>query len=341
MKAVGYQRSLSIDDPESLIDVNVPEPDVTGHDLLVEVRAVSVNPVDTKIRKNVAPENGATKILGWDAAGIVRAVGDKVSLFKPGDRVMYAGDLQRPGTNSELHLVDERIVGRMPANLDFEAAAALPLTTITAWEMLFDRLQISRFAPSATGTLLIVGAAGGVGSVMVQLARKLTGLTVIGTASRRETQEWVRSLGADHVIDHGNPLSQELHKIGIREVDYVASLTHTDLHLPEIVASLAPQGKLGLIDDPASLNVMLLKRKSISLHWEFMYTRSMFSTADMIEQHRLLTTVAQMVEAGVLHTTLSERFGTINADNLRRAHQLLETGRARGKIVLSGFGTGQ
>lgn len=338
MKAVGYQQSLPADQLESLIDVNLPEPSATGHDLLVEVRAVSVNPVDTKIRRNVAPENGATKILGWDAAGIVRAVGDKVSLFKPGDRVMYAGDLLRPGTNSELHLVDERIVGRMPANLDFEAAAALPLTTITAWEMLFDRLQISRFGPYATGTLLVVGAAGGVGSVMVQLARKLTGLTVIGTASRPETQQWVRDLGADHVIDHTKPLSQELQKIGIPEVDYVASLTHTDLHLPEIVASLAPQGKLGLIDDPDSLDIMLLKRKSISLHWEFMYTRSMFATRDMIEQHRLLTTVAQMVEAGVLRSTLTERFGTISAANLRRAHQLVESGRARGKVVLSGFG---
>lgn len=250
---------------------------------------------------------------------------------------MYAGSLLRPGTNSELHLVDERIVGRMPANLDFEAAAALPLTTITAWEMLFDRLQISRFAPSATGTLLIVGAGGGVGSVMVQLARKLTGLRVIGTASRPETQQWVRDLGADHVISHALPLSQELQRIGIPEVDYVASLTHTDLHLPEIVAALAPQGKLGLIDDPASLDVMLLKRKSISLHWEFMYTRSMFSTEDMIEQHHLLTTAAQMIEAGVLQSTLTERFGTINAANLRRAHQLIESGRARGKIVLTGF----
>lgn len=337
MKAVGYQLCLPAEHPDSLIDFELPEPSATGHDLLVEVRAVSVNPVDTKIRRNVAPEAGVTRILGWDAAGIVRAVGDEVSLFKPGDRVMYAGDLLRPGTNSELHLVDERITGRMPANLDFEAAAALPLTSITAWEMLFDRLQISRFAPSSTGTLLIVGAAGGVGSVMVQLARKLTGLTVIGTASRSETREWVRDLGADHVIDHTHRLSDELRKIGIPQVDYVASLTHTDLHLPEIVASLAPQGKLCLIDDPATLDVMPLKQKSISLHWELMFTRSMFGTGDMIEQHRLLTTVAQMIEAGVLRSTVTERFGQINAANLRRAHQLLESVRARGKVVLSGF----
>jgi zinc-binding alcohol dehydrogenase family protein len=276
-------------------------------------------------------------VLGWDAAGVVRAVGEQVSLFKPGDRVMYAGSLLRAGTNSELHLVDERIVGHAPASLDFEAAAALPLTAITAWELLFDRLQIKPDKTAGTGTLLVIGAAGGVGSIMVQLARQLTGLTIIGTASRAETQQWVRDLGAHHVIDHARPLSQELKRIGIPQVDYVASLTHTDLHLPEIVESLVPQGKLGLIDDPESFNVLLLKRKSISLHWEFMYTRSMFQTDDMIEQHRLLTRVAQMVDAGVLKSTLTERFGTINAANLRRAHQLLESGKARGKIVLSGF----
>jgi zinc-binding alcohol dehydrogenase family protein len=338
MKAVGYKQSLPINHPESLLDVQLPDPTPTGHDLLVEARAVSINPVDTKIRSNVSPENGEIKVLGWDAAGIVRAAGEKVTLFKPGDRIMYAGSLLRPGTNSELHLVDERIVGRAPNGFDFEEAAALPLTAITAWEMLFDRLQIPRFTPMSPGTLMIVGAAGGVGSIMLQLARKLTGLIVIGTASRPETQEWVRSLGADHVINHAHPLSQELRKTGIAQVDYVASLTHTDMHLPEIVASLAPQGKLGLIDDPTSLDVMLLKRKSISLHWEFMYTRSMFNTDDIIEQHHLLNSVAQMLEAGVLRSTVTERFGTINAVNLRRAHQLVESGQARGKIVLSGFG---
>lgn len=337
MKAVGYKQSLPIDHPESLLDVQLPDPYPTGHDLLVEIRAVSINPVDTKIRVNVSPEEGEIKVLGWDAAGTVRAVGEKVTLFKPGDRVMYAGSLLRPGTNSELHLVDERIVGRAPNGFDFEEVAALPLTTITAWELLFDRLQIPRFTPTSPGTLMIVGAAGGVGSIMLQLARKLTSLTVIGSASRPETQEWVRCQGADHVINHANPLSLELEKIGIKQVNYVASLTHTDKHLPEIVASLAPQGKLGLIDDPTSLDVMLLKRKSISLHWEFMYTRSMFNTNDMIEQHHLLNSVAQMGEAGVLHSTVTERFGTINAANLRRAHQLIESGQARGKIVLSGF----
>jgi zinc-binding alcohol dehydrogenase family protein len=336
MKAVGYRKSLPIDDPDALLDIELPEPSPSGHDILVEVRAISVNPVDTKIRRSVAPPDGEAKVLGWDAAGVVRAVGDEVTLFKPGDRVMYAGSLLRPGTNSELHLVDERIVGRAPDSISFEEAAALPLTTITAWEMLFDRLQIHP-VKTFTRTLMVVGAAGGVGSIMVQLARQLTGLTVVATASRPESQEWIRKLGAHHVVNHSKPLSQELKRTGIQEVDYVASLTRTDLHLPEIVASLAPQGKLGLIDDPASLNVLLLKRKSISLHWEFMYTRSMFETPDMIEQHHLLNKVADLIDSGVLRTTLAERFGTINAANLRRAHELLESGTSRGKIVLSGF----
>jgi zinc-binding alcohol dehydrogenase family protein len=337
MKAVAYRESRPISAPEALIDVDLADPVATGHDLLVEVRAVSVNPVDTKIRRNVAPAAGETKVLGWDAAGVVRAVGDKVQLFKPGDRVMYAGSLLRPGTNSELHLVDERIVGPMPARLGFEEAAALPLTSITAWELLFDRLQV-REGKDPTAILLVVGGAGGVGSILVQLARQLTGLTVVATASRPETRAWVRELGAHHVIDHTQPLPQQLAAIGIDEVEYVASLTHTDQHLPDIVEALAPQGKLGLIDDPESFNVLLLKRKSISLHWEFMYTRSMFQTPDMSEQHQLLTRVAELIDAGVLRTTLAEHFGTINAANLRRAHALLESGKARGKIVLSGFG---
>ena len=336
MKAVAYRAALPIAAPDSLIDISLPDPVATGHDLLVEVHAVSVNPVDTKIRGGVAPPAGEAKVLGWDAAGVVRAVGDRVQLFKPGDRVMYAGSLQRPGTNSELHLVDERIVGHAPASLGFEAAAALPLTSITAWELLFERLQV-REHKDAAGTLLVVGAAGGVGSMLVQLARQLTGLTVVATASRPETHEWVRAQGAHHVIDHTRALSHQLRAIGIEQVEYVASLTHTGQHLAEIVESLAPQGKLALIDDPASLDVLSLKRKSISLHWEFMFTRSMFQTADMIEQHRLLTRIGQLVDSGVLRSTLAQHFGTINAANLRRAHALLESGTARGKIVLSGF----
>ncbi|GGP22062.1 zinc-binding alcohol dehydrogenase family protein [Silvimonas iriomotensis] len=337
MKAVGYFKNQDISAADSLVDLSLPDPQPGEHDLLVEVHAVSVNPVDVKIRAGVSLQNGEPKVIGWDAAGVVRAVGSKVSLFKPGDRVWYAGSLTRPGTNSELHLVDERIAGPMPVTLDFVEAAALPLTAITAWELLFDRLQVlANDAPSGN-KLLIVGAAGGVGSIMVQLARQLTGLTVIGTASRPQTQAWVTELGAHYVIDHRKPLSAELKRIGVDQVDYVASLNQTDAHFSEIVESLVPQGKLALIDDPDALDVRALKRKSLSLHWEFMFTRSMFGTADMIKQHELLTQLSKLVDAGVLRTTLAEHFGTINAANLKKAHALLESNTSRGKIVLAGF----
>lgn len=337
MKAIGYTQSLPSSDSNSLLDIQLPEPTPGPRDLLVEVRAISVNPVDTKVRQRAQPAEGQHKVLGWDAAGVVRAVGSEVSLFKPGDKVWYAGDLTRPGSNAELQLVDERIVGPMPASLDFAHAAALPLTTITAWELLFDRLQVAEGNASKGQSLLIVGAAGGVGSILTQLARQLTGMTVIGTASRPETQEWVRSLGAHHVIDHRKPLSEELKRIGIGEVTHVASLNQTEQHLPEIVASLRPQGRLALIDDPENLDVRLLKQKSLSLHWEFMYTRSMFQTDDMIQQHKLLQRVAGLIDSGVLKTTLGEHFGKIDAANLRRAHALLESNTAKGKIVLEGF----
>lgn len=336
MKAVIYNESVPLGSPDALTDTTLPEAEPTGYDLLVEVHSISVNPVDTKIRGGVLPPPAVPNVLGWDASGVVRAVGDKVTLFKPGDRVMYAGSLLRAGTNSELHLVDERIVGPMPKSLSFEEAAALPLTSVTAWELLFDRLQV-REGNNPIGTLLVIGAAGGVGSILIQLARQLTGLTVVATASRPETRDWVRELGAHHVIDHTQPMPEQLRGLGIDEVDYVASLTHTDKHLAEIAQMLAPQGKLGLIDDPESLDVPILKPKSISLHWELMYTRSMYQTPDMIEQHNILARVARLVDAGVLRTTLADHFGTINAANLRRAHALIESGKARGKIVLSGF----
>ncbi|MGQ7817146.1 zinc-binding alcohol dehydrogenase family protein [Metapseudomonas furukawaii] len=337
MKAVAYFQNLPIDHPESLQDIVLPEPQPGPRDLLVEVRAISVNPVDTKVRRNAAPEAGQPRVLGWDVAGVVKAVGSEVTLFRPGDRVFYAGDLTRPGGNAEFHRVDERIVGPMPRSLDFAQAAALPLTSITAWELLFDRLQIAQGDASLGQSLLVVGAAGGVGSILVQLARQLTGLTVIGTASRPETQAWVRELGAHQVLDHRQPLAEELRRAGLSSVTHVASLTQTDQHLDQLVEALAPQGRLGLIDDPASLDVTRLKRKSLSLHWEFMYTRSMFQTPDILEQHRLLARVAQLIDAGVLKTTVGEHFGTINAANLRRAHALLESGKAKGKIVLEGF----
>ncbi|WDH54079.1 zinc-binding alcohol dehydrogenase family protein [Pseudomonas chlororaphis] len=337
MKAIAYYASLPIDDPLSLQDIELPEPLAGPRDLLVEVKAISVNPVDTKVRQNVQPEGGAAKVLGWDVAGVVKAVGSDVSLFKVGDKVFYAGSIARAGGNSELHVVDERIVGHMPKSLGFAEAAALPLTAITAWELLFERLQIAEGQTDRQQSLLIVGAAGGVGSILTQLASQLTGLKVIGSASRAETQGWVRELGADLVIDHSQPLSQELKKAGQASVTHVASLTQTDTHLDELVEALAPQGRLALIDDPKTLDVTKLKRKSLSLHWEFMYTRSLFETADMQEQHKLLNRVAELIDAGTLKTTLGEHFGTINAANLRRAHALLESGKAKGKIVLEGF----
>jgi len=338
MKAVAYRKSLPIDHADALLDVELPAPQATGRDLLVEVRAISVNPVDVKIRKNASPAEGEAKVLGWDAAGVIKAVGPDVTLFKPGDEVWYAGAINRAGTNSELHLVDERIVGHKPKNLDFAQAAALPLTAITAWELLFERLEVSRDAGATAGkSLLVIGAAGGVGSIMVQLARQLTGLTIIGTASRPETSAWIKELGAHHVIDHSKPLNEEIARLGLPPVTYVASLNQTDHHWTAITELVAPQGKIALIDDPDPIDVRMLKRKSVSLHWELMFTRSLFQTDDMQQQHQLLDDVSKLVETGAIKTTLAERFGKINAANLKRAHALLESNRAKGKIVLEGF----
>ena len=337
MKAVGYRNSLPTTDARSLIDVEIADPVPGARDLLVEIRAVSVNPVDTKVRMRAAPEPGGIKVLGWDAAGVVKAIGPSVTLFKPGDEVFYAGSIARAGTNSELHLVDERITALKPRSLNFAQAAALPLTSITAWELLFDRLGIVRGDAQRKGSLLIIGGAGGVGSIMIQLARKLTGLTVIATASRPESRDWVLKLGAHHAVDHSKPLADEVRSLGIQHVEFVASLTNSEQHLAQVAELIAPQGRYGIIDDPKTVDVMLFKRKSVSLHWEFMFTRAVFETPDMIEQHRLLTKVAEMVDAGSIRTTLSEDFGPINATNLRRAHALIESGRSTGKIVLSGF----
>ena len=337
MKAVAYYHSLPIQDPLALQDIELPEPVAGPRDLLVEVKAISVNPVDTKVRQNVQPDTGTAQVLGWDVAGVVKAVGSEVSLFKVGDRVFYAGSIARAGANSERHVVDERIVGHMPVSLGFAEAAALPLTAITAWELLFERLAVAQGNVDEQQSLLIVGAAGGVGSMLTQLAHQLTALKVIGSASRPDTQAWVRELGADVIVDHRQPLNEELKRQGIPAVTHVASLTQTDQHLDQLVEALAPQGKLALIDDPKALDITKLKRKSLSLHWEFMYTRSLFETPDMIEQHHLLNRVAALMDAGTLRTTVGEHFGTINAANLRRAHALLESGKAKGKIVLEGF----
>jgi zinc-binding alcohol dehydrogenase family protein len=337
MKAVGFYRSLPIDQADALVDVEIAKPAPTGRDLLVKIEAVSVNPVDTKVRMRGNPDPDVPRILGWDAAGTVVGVGTDCRLFKEGDTVWYAGSIARPGTDAEFHLVDERIVGRMPKSLSFVQAAALPLTTITAWEMLFDRMAIRIGKPANAGTLLIIGGAGGVGSIAIQLARRLTGLTVIATASRPETQAWCRALGAHHVVDHGKPLTEGLAALGLKSADYIFSTTQTDVHMASIIELVAPQGKFGLIDDPKVLDALPFKRKSASIHWEFMYTRPVFETADIIAQHNLLNEVSGLVDEGMIRTTLNETMGKIDAATLKRAHALIESGKAKGKVVLSGF----
>jgi zinc-binding alcohol dehydrogenase family protein len=338
MKAVGYAKSLPVTDPEALVDLTVEMPAPGPRDLRVAVKAVSVNPVDTKLRMRAHPTAGEpNKILGYDAAGVVEAVGAAVSLFKPGDEVFYAGSIARPGTNSEFHLVDERIVGRKPKSLSFAQAAALPLTSITAWEMLFDRFGVVPGKTPDGRALLVIGGAGGVGSMMIQLARKLTALTVIATASRKETRDWCLKLGADHVIDHSRPLAAQLDAIGQRQVALIAGVSGTDTSFPQIADIIAPQGKFALIDDPETLDIKPLKRKSVSVHWEAMFTRSMFETADMIAQHRLLNEVAAMIDSGLIVTTAAQELTPINAANLIKAHAQIESGTTIGKVVLSGW----
>ncbi len=337
MKAVGFTKSLPISEPEALVDLDLPKPAPGPRDLLVRVSAVSVNPVDVKRRAGGDPPAGQPKVLGFDAAGVVESTGAAAGLFKPGDAVFYAGSVERPGTNAEYHLVDERIVGRKPASLSFAEAAALPLTSITAWELLFDRFRVAPGKRADAGAILVIGGAGGVGSILIQLARRLTGLTVIATASRPETVKWCLDLGAHQVIDHTKPLAEELRRIGIPQVDYVAALTNTEQHLPAIVEVLKPQGALGMIESSKPLDLRPLMRKSASIHWEFMFTRAVFETPDMIAQHNLLNEVSALVDAGVLRTTMTQVLGRIDAAGLKRAHALIEGGRTRGKLVLEGF----
>ena len=337
MKAIGYQTPGPITRPDALQDIDLPRPQASGHDLLVEVAAVSVNPVDTKVRRNATPEAGQWKVLGWDAVGRVIETGDQVQGFAPGDAVYYAGSITRPGANSQFHLVDSRIAAHKPARLTDAEAAALPLTAITAWEMLFDRLDVRRPVPGAAPAVLVIGGAGGVGSITIQLLRALTDLTVIATASRPETQAWVRDLGAHHVIDHSQPLAPQVAALGIGAPAFVFSTTQTDRHVPDIAELIAPQGRFGLIDDPEGLSIMGFKRKAVSIHWELMFTRPIFGTPDMAEQGRLLAEVARLVDAGQIRSTLTQTMAPITAANLMQAHALIETGTARGKIVLEGF----
>lgn len=337
MHAIGFQQPGGIDRNEALVNIELPTPTPTGRDILVEVKAVSVNPVDVKIRRSAKPDPGNWKVIGWDAAGIVTGVGSEVTLFQPGDEVFYAGAIGRPGTNAEYHLVDERIVGVKPKTLDWAAAAALPLTSITAWEMLFERLDVNRPVPGAASAILIIGGAGGVGSIAIQMARTLTNLTVIATAARPETIDWAKAMGAHHVIDRTLPLAQQVANLGLGAPAFVFSTTHTDLYLDAIAELIAPQGRLGLIDDPATLDIKKFKTKSVSVHWELMFTRSIFNTADIDQQGKLLNEVSRLIDEGILRTTLTERYSPIDADNLKHVHTLIESGKARGKIVLEGF----
>jgi len=337
MKAVGLRRYLPIADPESLIDLEIPKPEPGPRDLLVRVEAISVNPVDTKVRAPKPKEEVEPRVLGWDAAGVVEATGSSVTLFRPGDEVYYSGSILRQGTNSEFHLVDERIVGQKPAKLSFAQAAALPLTTITAWEALFDRLGIDRFGADGGQSLLIIGGAGGVGSIGIQLA-KLAGLKITATASRLATRDWCLKLGADHIIDHRNPLKASLTEIGIEDVCFIANFVDTDLYWAPMAEVIRHQGRICCINENRSpLDLNLLKSKSACFVWEFMFTRSMYETTDMQQQRELLNEVASLLDSGVIQSTVTEIMTPINATNLRSAHAKSESGRTIGKIVLAGW----
>ena len=337
MVAVGYAASLPITDERSLFEFETPVPKPGERDLLVRVQAVSVNPVDVKSRMRRQGTEAEPLILGWDAAGIVEAVGGSCSLFKPGDHVYYAGNINRPGTDAPFHLVDERIVGRKPKSLSFAQTAALPLTTLTAWELLFDRIGVKRGEGADRRSLLIVGGAGGVGSIAIQLARKLTGLTVIATASRPQTRDWVQGLGAQHVIDHSKPFAPQLKEAGFPTVDIVLALTGTPRNASQITEVIAPQGRIGVIDGMDSLKAFDTSQmwsKCVSLHPELMFTRSTYGTPDMIEQHRLLSEAADLVDRGVVRTTMTSNLGRLSAATLKRAHAQLESGTTIGKVVL-------
>ncbi|MBI2748608.1 MAG: zinc-binding alcohol dehydrogenase family protein [Burkholderiales bacterium] len=338
MKAVGLYRYLPIDHRESLLDLEIETPVAANRELLVAVKAISVNPVDTKRRAPKDQVETRPKVLGWDASGVVTAAGPEAQIFRAGDEVVYAGSIVRQGANSEFHLVDERIVGRKPKNLSFAEAAALPLTTITAWELMFDRMGVSKGGVHAGRTLLILGGAGGVGSIAIQLAKKLARLKVIASASRPESIAWAKGLGADATVDHTRPLPEQLAALGEPEMDYVVCFTNTDPYFPVFPKLLKPQGRVGsIVRMLKPVDLSLLQEKSLSFSWEGMFTRSTFRTPDMIAQHELLDEAAMLIESGVLRTTMKMNLGTINAANLKRAHKLLEEGHAVGKLVLEGF----
>jgi len=334
MRAIGYRKpSPALDSLEAF---DIPRPSPEGRDLLVEVRAVSVNPVDYKVASGTAPEPGGIKAVGYDAAGVVAEAGPEARLFKPGDEVFYAGSVGRQGADMEYHLVDERIVGKKPRSLDFPAAAALPLTAITAWEAMFDRLDVARAVPGAAKTILILGGAGGVGSIAIQLARQLTDLAVVATASRPETTQWAKDMGAHHIVDHSKPLAPQVAALGVGAPAFVFATVPAGGLFPDFAELIAPQGRVALINGE-SADVSPFMRKSVAVCYELMFTRPLFQTADIEAQHKLLNEVAYLVDSGLVRSTMRENYGRIDAVNLMRAFAFLKTGRAIGKIVLAGF----
>ena len=335
MKAIGYRKNGPIDAEHALEDISVPMPELRAHDVMVQVKGISINPVDSKIRTNIGPAEGH-KIIGFDGCGTITALGTEVTDHKIGDHVYYSGDMTRPGSNSEFQAVDSRIIGKKPQSLDFEEAAALPLTAITAWELLFDSLRLQENGEDGK-VLLVLGGAGGVGSILIQLAKALTNLTIIATASREETRAWVTKMGADHVIDHTKSLKDQMDALGYG-ADYVASLRGTDQNWEDIIAMMTPRGHIALIDDPQGININLGKQKALSIHWEFMFTRPMFNMADIAVQGELLNRVSEMLDSGILHSTMTKRLGALNAATLIEAHKEQETGRVIGKNVMAGLG---
>jgi zinc-binding alcohol dehydrogenase family protein len=337
MKAIALTRYLPITDPQSLVDVELPKPSPLAKDILVRVEAVSVNPVDTKVRAPKDKVEKEPKVLGWDAAGVVVEIGSAATRFKVGDEVYYAGDVTRQGSNAQFQAVDERLVGRKPNTLSFAEAAGLPLTTITAWESLFDRLGVDFEGGSSGKTLLIIGGAGGVGSIAIQLA-KIAGLNVIATASRPETVKWVLDLGADSAVDHRKPLPPQLAELGYKEIDYIANFANTDQYWAAMAEMIKPQGHIvSIVENSKPVEIGLLKSKSASFHWTFMFTRSMFHTPDMDKQGLLLGRVADLIDTGKIRATHSETLSPINAANLRSVHSKIESGTSIGKITLAGW----
>jgi NADPH:quinone reductase len=334
MKAIGFKTSLPISAADSFIEFEAEPLKATGRNMLVKIAAIGVNPVDFKIRQNSAKDKvlEVPKIIGWDAVGIVAEVGDEVTLFKKGDEVYYAGDITKSGCNAEYQLVDERIAGKKPASLSAAEAAAMPLTVLTAWEILFDRIRINDADKGKT--ILIIGGAGGVGSIAIQIAKKIAGLTVIATASRPESIDWCKKQGADVVVNHKN-LAAEVRKAGFEQVDFIVDFVDVNQYWNDFVELIKPQGRIGSISDPVeTVNLRQLKGKSLSFHWELMFTRSMFQTDDMIAQHEILDNVADLLDKGILTSTLNTTMDGFTVENLKRAHQLLESGSAIGKVVL-------